>query len=215
MDTHNTFQHGAGLDLPEISSITTVHEPTIKDVIANYERLKSAIARRQALTAEHSIRVRICATSLGFACRLTGSEITTLSIAAEIHDIGKLQMPTSILYKPEPLIQEEWAIMRKHPAWGAKVAAVSFPSMPEVARCIMLHHERLDATGYPNALGTDDIPFVVRILSVADAFSALTEERPFRRAYSEEDAFRIMMHDEAGRYDEFVLEILERIRLSR
>jgi HD-GYP domain-containing protein (c-di-GMP phosphodiesterase class II) len=87
--------------------------------------------------------------------------------------------------------------------------------MPEVARCIMLHHERLDATGYPNALGTDDIPFVARILSVADAFSALTEERPFRRAYSEEDAFRIMMHDEAGRYDEFVLEILERIRLSR
>ena len=187
----------------------------VRDVITTYDQLKSIILNGHTPTAEHSIRVRIFATSLGFACRLSSSELTALSIAAEIHDIGKLQVPAAILDKEDKLSETDWSIMRKHPVWGARVAALAFPSMLEVAHFVLLHHERLDGSGYPNALWGSAIPFQARILAVADVFAALTEDRVFRVALGKAEALCVLMHDEKGKYDKDILELLARLDLSR
>lgn len=215
MESHKTFLQDAGSTSSGRAVLTApYHQFKVKDIVANYDRLKAAIAKSHVPTAEHSIRVRIHATSLGFACRLSGGELTTLSIAAEIHDIGKLQIPASILEKPAALSESEWLTVRKHPIWGARLAELAFPSMPEVARCVLLHHERLDGSGYPNGLYGSEIPTFVRIIAVADAFAALTEDRAFRPAFSEAEAVRILMDGESGAYDEDILNLLARARLS-
>ena len=216
MEAHKSFRQDAGSALRGCVSLAPHNDQLkVKDIITNYDRLKASIAERHEPTAEHSIHVRIYATSLGFACRLTGNELTTLSIAAEIHDIGKLQAPIAILEKNGPLLSDEWLVIRKHSAWGAKIAAFSFPSVPEVAQCVMMHHERMDGSGYPNGLSGNEIPMLARILAVADAFAALTEDRPFRPAFSRMEALRILMYEEADRYDGYVVEMLARSRLSR
>lgn len=176
-----------------------------------YDQLKAAIARAHRPTAEHSIRVRICATSLGFACRLMGRELTTLSIAAEVHDIGKLYVPASVLNKTEPLTQADWAIIREHPVSGARMAAGAFPGISDVARCVLYHHERLDGSGYPDGLRAGQIPALARLVAVADAFVALTEDRPFRAAYSDQQAFQVLTSDDAGKSDPEILRVLEHV----
>lgn len=216
MEAHKAFQQDADSTLTGCASFAPQYDQLkVRDIITSYDRLKASIAERHIPTAEHSIRVRIYATSLGFECRLSGSELTTLSIAAEIHDIGKLQVPTGILEKEECLTGEEWSIIRMHPVWGAKIAALSFPTMPEIAQCIRLHHEHLDGSGYPDELSGYEIPMLARILCVADVFAALTEERAFRHAFTDIEALRILMHEEAERYDEYIVEMLARSRLSR
>jgi len=176
---------------------------------AAYERLKTAIEKAHPATAEHSIRVRICAETLGEACSLSGKDLTTLSIASEVHDIGKLRVNRDILDKPGILTPAERAIIEMHPEWGMDITGLAFPSMPDVAESVLLHHERMDGSGYPYGLKGLRIPLVARILAVADVYVALTEDRPFRPAYSDEDALRIMMHEEKHRYDNYVLRILE------
>lgn len=181
---------------------------------STYERLKAAIARWHLATAEHSVRVRISCVLLGSTCGMAGDELTTLSIAAEVHDIGKLNVPKSILDAPRTLTEAEWVIIREHPTRGAQLAALSFPSMPDIAKCVLLHHERLDGSGYPNGLNGNQIPLLPRIIAVADAFVALTEDRPFRSAYSKKDALQILMHEESGKFDEQILKLLERSMVS-
>ena len=216
METHKAFQQDASTILAGSGHLGSSYDRLkVRDIMANYDQLKAAIAKRHEPTAEHSIRVRIHATSLGFACRLTGNELTALSIAAEIHDIGKLQVPTGILDKPGPLTDADWAIVKRHSVWGAKIAALAFPSMPDVARCVLLHHERLDGTGYPNGLAGYEIPILPRIMAVADAFAALTEDRTFRAAYSDVEALRILMQDETGKYDQQILELLAKSQVAQ
>ncbi len=178
---------------------------------AAYERLKTAIEKAHPPTAEHSIRVRICAESIGEACSLSGKDITTLSIAAEVHDIGKLRVSRDILDKKGILTPAERAIIEMHPEWGMDIAALAFPAMPDVAESVLLHHERVDGSGYPYGLKGLRIPLISRILAVADVYVALTEDRTFRPAYSEEDALKIMLHEEKGRYDNYVLRVLEQM----
>lgn len=178
---------------------------------AAYERLKTAIEKAHPATAEHSIRVRICAESLGEACSLSGKDMTTLSIASEVHDIGKLKVSRDILDKKGILTPAERAIIEMHPEWGMDITSLAFPSMPDVAESVLLHHERVDGSGYPYGLKGLRIPLVARILAVADVYVALTEERPFRPAYSEEDTLKIMIHEEKGRYDNYILRVLEQM----
>lgn len=173
-----------------------------------YERLKSSIAETHLPTAEHSIRVRICALSLGLACNLNSKALTTLTIAAEIHDIGKLQVPAHILDKPCALSEEEWETVKQHSAWGASLAEAAFPTQPEIAQCVLYHHERLDGSGYPNGLRDTDIPILPRVIAVADAFISLTEDRPYRPAATDEEALYVLMREERGKYDQLVVNML-------
>ncbi|MCE5313852.1 MAG: HD domain-containing phosphohydrolase [Armatimonadota bacterium] len=181
----------------------------------SYHQLKSAIAAAHMPTACHGVRVRICATSLGQAFGLDGEKLTTLAIAAEIHDIGKLCIPSDILDKRESLSPKEWDTLRRHPALGAEIAGRAFASNPEVEDCVMCHHERLDGTGYPLGLRGSQLSQLVRIVSVADAYIALTEDRAFRKAFHPEQAVEILKIDEGDKYDMDVVAKLESLEKPR
>lgn len=184
-------------------------------VVSMYDELRAFFTRRHLPTAEHSLRVRVWAASLGSSLGLTDDELSTLTLAAEIHDIGKLHVPVSILNKPCALSDDEWLIVKQHPVWGAYVASVAFPDQPEVAQCVLCHHERLDGSGYPNNLKGDEIPFLARIVSVTDAFIALTEDRPYRRGYTEEEALNVLAYEDKGKYDIDVIQALSRLIRNR
>lgn len=174
----------------------------------SYSTLKGLIAETHPPTAEHSIRVRICAMRIGQMMCLPGLDLNVLSIAAELHDIGKIYIPKQILNGPSRLSESDWQIVRQHPSSGAAVAERSFPNMPEVAECVRLHHERLDGSGYPHGLSGLRIPYLARIVAIADAFTALAEDRPYRAAHTEIEALRILAVDEPGGYDGQLLSAL-------
>lgn len=104
-----------------------------------------------------------------------------------MHDIGKIAIPDSVLFKPAALDQGERKIIGTHPVVGAKLLA-SVPSMGEIVPCIMHHHERIDGRGYPDGLGGDAIPLGARIIAVADTFDAMTTDRPYRRGLALDQA---------------------------
>lgn len=128
-------------------------------------------------------------------------------MASPMHDIGKIGIPDYILQKPGKLTVEEWAIMKKHPEYGAKILAGSnAPTIQLAAEIALTHHEKYDGSGYPNGLKGDEIPISGRVAAVADVFDALTMNRSYRPAMSEENAIAII---EGGRASHFDPEIVD------
>jgi diguanylate cyclase (GGDEF)-like protein len=142
-----------------------------------------------------------CAETLG----LSSEDIQDVERAAELHDIGKLAIPEEILTKPGPLSAEEWDFMRRHSVIGERVLMV-VPSMERVASLVRASHERWDGTGYPDGLAGEQIPVGARILAVADAFCAMTEDRPYGLARSTEDALAEMQACSGTQFDPAVVE---------
>jgi diguanylate cyclase (GGDEF)-like protein/putative nucleotidyltransferase with HDIG domain len=165
--------------------------------LATIEALARAIDAKDQTTQMHIRRVQVYATGLAHALRLSEPEIQGIKTAALLHDIGKLAVPEHILSKPGPLTQEEFQKIRIHPQVGAEIiAAVPFPY--PVAPLILSHHERWDGKGYPQGLAGTDIPLGARILTIVDYYDAVTTERPYHKALSNESAIGLLKH-EAGR----------------
>ena len=148
---------------------------------ATLEALADAVDRRDAYTAEHSRRVADYAGRIAAVLGLSYAERETLISAARVHDLGKISTPDSVLLKAGGLTDEEWRLMRQHPQVGAEILE-KLPMYRAGARLVGYHHERPDGAGYPHSIGGDDLPLGARILAVADAFDAMTSDRPYRRA---------------------------------
>ncbi|HEV2986040.1 MAG TPA: diguanylate cyclase [Vicinamibacterales bacterium] len=165
--------------------------------LATIEALARAIDAKDQTTQLHIRRVQVYAAGLAKAAGLSEHEIQGVKTAALLHDIGKLAVPEHILSKPGPLTQEEFQKIRIHPQVGAEIiAAVPFPY--PVAPLIMSHHERWDGKGYPQGLSGEDIPLGARILTIVDYYDAVTTERPYHKALSNDSALGLLRH-EAGR----------------
>ncbi len=165
--------------------------------LATIEALALAIDAKDQTTQTHIRRVQSYATELARSLGMSESDIQGVRTAALLHDIGKLAVPEHILSKPGPLTQEEFGKIRLHPQIGAEIiSAVPFPY--PVAPLILSHHERWDGKGYPQGLEGDAIPLGARILSVVDYFDALTSDRPYHKAMSQENALTLLQQ-EAGR----------------
>ena len=130
---------------------------------------------------------------------------TMLEYSAYLHDIGKLQIPDSILNKPGKLTDEEWKIIRTHPERGVKMLA-AFDSFEEIADWILYHHERIDGNGYYKVKG-DDIPLASRIIAITDAYSAITMKRAYEEAKSHEEAIRIIREVAGTQLDEELVDM--------
>jgi hypothetical protein len=145
--------------------------------------LTHALDARDKETEGHSRRVveysRLVATRLG----IDGERLRVLSHGALLHDIGKIGVPDRILHKPEALTEDEWAIMRLHPAIGASMIE-DVDLLKDARRLILHHHERWDGSGYPRGLRGTQIDLGARIFAVADAVDAITQDRPYRKAQS-------------------------------
>jgi putative nucleotidyltransferase with HDIG domain len=120
--------------------------------------------------------------------------------AALLHDVGKIATPDAVLFKDGPLNDDEWRIMAEHAAVGAEMLA-EIPMLARYAAIVRAHHERLDGRGYPDRLSGEEIPLVVRVVSVADAFAAMTDDRPYRAALSYGEAIRIMREGSGTQWD--------------
>jgi putative two-component system response regulator len=119
-----------------------------------------------------------------------------------MHDIGKIGTPDAVLQKPGSLTPEEWEIIRKHPAQGADIIGNHHSLLLQTARVVSLtHHERFDGTGYPNGIKGYDIPLAGRIVAIADVFDALTSRRPYKEAWSIEQAVEYLQDQKGKHFD--------------
>jgi putative two-component system response regulator len=159
------------------------------------QRLVRAAEYRDRDTGHHVQRMsRICE-ALARAAGLSDDICALILKASQLHDIGKIGIPDSILRKEGKLTSDELAIMRSHATLGAELLADSNHPLLKLAETIaMTHHERWDGTGYPKGLKGEDIPIVGRIASVCDVFDALLSERPYKQAMSLDDALAEIQH---------------------
>ena len=147
---------------------------------ATLETLATAIDLRDQGTSGHSRRVADMTLGIAKKMGISDGELVQIEHGALLHDIGKLRIPDSILWKPSELTPEEWEIMRKHPEYGYEfVRKIGF--LKEAADIILSHHEKYDGTGYPRGLKGDEISFGARVFTMVDSIDALLYDRPYHR----------------------------------
>lgn len=172
--------------------------------------LMLAMEKRDRNTKAHCERVKRLSTRIGISMNLENTDIYVLQSAAAFHDLGKINIPDSILFKPSPLDQSEWTIMRTHAAGGAEMVEISNIEQAEtIAKIIRHHHERLDGSGYPDGLKGKNIPLLSRIISVADSYDAISMHRHYSGATPHASALEIMRSERGTKLDPDVLDVFE------
>jgi len=178
------------------------------------ESLGRAVDARDRRLFRHSEIAADLASLLAQAHGLTPRQAAIVHMAAHLHDVGKIGVPDHILHKPGPLDAEEWAVMRRHPIIGAEILRPVrvFCGRPGVCEIVLAHHERHDGAGYPYGLRGEAIPLGARIVAVADALSAMTEDRPYRRALPLETAIDEVLRGAGSAFDPLVVRELSGLR---
>lgn len=167
--------------------------------------LAAAIDAKSEFTGAHSARMAELCVEIGVELGVSQEDLNTLELAAHIHDVGKIGTPDAVLSKPGRLSDDEWVDILKHPATGADFLA-GIEELSEVAAVVRHHHEHMDGSGYPDGLKNEAIPFLARILAVADAFEAMTSDRPYREAVSVPDAVAELRMNAGIQFDPVVVE---------
>jgi HD-GYP domain-containing protein (c-di-GMP phosphodiesterase class II) len=155
---------------------------------------------------EHSRQVSQYCVDLGRALDFTQSELEEIEMAGLLHDIGKLSIPNSILNKPGVLTKEEWKIMKTHTTIGYDILK-TIPEYKHLAIYARSHHERIDGKGYPDGLKGDNIPYIARIISVVDAYEAMTSDRPYRQSLSKQDAINELISHSGTQLDKEIVNV--------
>jgi putative two-component system response regulator len=156
--------------------------------------LAKSVEDRDPDLSLHCQRLSVIAAAMGVALQLPAHEILTLQRGGYLHDIGKISIPDRILFKPGPLTPDEWEIMKSHTVRGEGIC-MGIKSLIPVLPIIRSHHERWDGLGYPDGMRGDQIPLLARILQLADIYDALTTVRPYKAAFTQEEALSIMMEE--------------------
>ncbi len=162
--------------------------------------LLGTLFERSMETKEHAERLEMYCRSMGSRLGLSSREMDELSLLAVLHDIGKIGISRSILQKPARLTTVEWEEMKRHPEVGYRIAQTT-PELAAIADLILSHHEHWDGQGYPRGLKGEDIPLVCRILTVADAFDAMTNDRAYRKAMSKSQAIEELKKNTGKQFD--------------
>ncbi len=210
----------------DVLELLNVLLPSVHDLVSNVELSKElsrvyiellismihSIELKDPYTRNHSERVTVFAYLLGKRYGLSMRELRTLYYAAMLHDIGKVGIPDEILKKQGSLSEEEFAVIKRHPQIGANmIMDVTF--LKESAYVVLFHHEHYDGSGYPAHLKGDQIPLLSRIISIVDAFDAMITERPYKKAYSIDDAIEYLRKGRGTHFDpkltDLFIEMLE------
>jgi HD-GYP domain-containing protein (c-di-GMP phosphodiesterase class II) len=197
-----------GLGKREYARVTALVEKSLA-FLAMDESLKriAALASHDYTVHTHNVHVFVFTTAI--LQRMKADEYTQVQagIGALLHDIGKTHIPGEILSKPGPLTPEERLVINTHPAKGMALCQ-DVPLTQTAAHCILMHHERMDATGYPGGLAGELIPPYVRALTVADVYDALTTKRPYAEAMPPFQALRLMRDEMLEAFDPEVYKLL-------
>jgi putative nucleotidyltransferase with HDIG domain len=155
--------------------------------ISTVRVVAAAIDARDSYTLGHSTRVSELAVAIARELGMSGQELEDIETACLFHDIGKIKIPDAILHKSGKLDPLEWAEMKKHPEYGAEILEKA-PSLRGFIPAVRHHHEWYDGSGYPDGLSAEKIPRAAAIISLVDAYDAMTSNRPYRTAMTKEKA---------------------------
>jgi cyclic di-GMP phosphodiesterase len=173
--------------------------------------LAKVVEQRDSHTAGHCERLAFTGVALGVAMKLDSRNLLALYLGGYLHDVGKVGIPDSILFKPGKLSPAEWDTMRTHPVRGEEICQ-PLRSLRSVLPLIRHHHEKLDGTGYPDQLSGDAIPLLARVLQTVDIYDALTNPRPYKHAYTRPRALEILESEvERGWRDREVTSLFVRL----
>jgi putative nucleotidyltransferase with HDIG domain len=176
--------------------------------------LSRAIEARDPHTRGHSARVTALAEAIARRLGWNEERLAVLQVGGPLHDIGKLAISDEVLGKPGRLDEEELAQIREHPKLGARIL-LRVAALRGALPYVLYHHERWDGTGYPTGRSGEEIPVEARVLAVADAFDAMTSDRPYRRALSPDDALAEVSRCAGSQFDPEIVRIfLELFRES-
>ena len=162
---------------------------------------------------EHATRVSRLATALGVKLGITGQALVDIERGALLHDIGKIDMPAALLYKPAPLTEDEWAIMRTHPQVGYDLLK-QVPSLTGAAEIVLASHEAYDGSGYPRGLRGDAIPMGSRILAISDSYDSMTRPHTQRPAMLPVHAIEEIERCSGTQFDPRVVEALGEVLID-
>jgi len=168
--------------------------------------LAEAADLRFSGSARHSETVGRYAEMMGEALGLPAQRVQRLRLAGVLHDVGKVALPDAILHKPSALTDDEWTVIRRHPQLGAQV--LDHPALEDIRDWVGAHHERPDGQGYPSGLAGAAVPLEARILAVADAYEAMTSDRPYRAALGHAAARAELQRHAGGQFDPLVVRAL-------
>jgi putative two-component system response regulator len=190
----------------------------LKAALAELEELSMGTIRALAdaldakcdYTSGHSLRVSRFAVAIGKAMGLPVDELKDIELAGILHDIGKIGVPESILWKPSHLTEEEKAIMSEHPVKSAHIIG-ELKGLSRAREFVLHHHEFMDGSGYPAHLKGEEIPLGSRIVLVADAYDAMTTDRPYRKAIGHERALQELRKNSGWQFDPKVVDALVRL----
>jgi hypothetical protein len=178
---------------------------------ARVRALMVRLAAKDASTEEHTRRVAMLAVQLGEQLGLPPGRLRNLAIGGLLHDIGKLSVPDAVLQKPGPLDDDEFAVIKQHPERGRVLLNELGGFDDLVGRLVLDHHERLDGSGYPRGLTGGRLDTATRILAVCDVYDALVSPRPYRSAWSREQALTLLRDESGTSFDARCVDALERI----
>lgn len=165
---------------------------------------------KSAWTRGHAQRVTNYAHAIGIKIGLDENELKNLYLGGLLHDIGKIGISDTILDKPDKLTKEEFDIVKKHPVQGSLILS-AIKQFADILSIVKYHHERYDGEGYPDGKKGAEIPFNARILCVADAYDAMTEDRPYRKALKKEIAIKELKQCSSTQFDPEIVEIFLKI----
>jgi putative two-component system response regulator len=197
------------------TAVESVAQPAPGDTIDQTEGILFALALAVELrdhnTGGHCERLAFISVALGMALKLERDSLVTLYRGGYLHDVGKVGIPDSILFKPGKLTEEEWVTMRTHAVRGEQICK-HLSTLRPVLPLIRNHHERWDGSGYPDGLRGAEIPLLARVLQITDVYDALTNPRPYKPALPPFEALRIIEEETArGWRDPEIVELFFRL----
>ena len=183
-----------------------LYEGLYENILSTLNTMAKILDARDPHTSQHSTRVTSLSIGIAKAFNTSEDDIDILRIAASLHDIGKVGIPDKILLKPGKLTSDEIEIIKRHPDIGADILSSIVP-MKKAVKIIRHHHEHYNGKGYPKGLKGDNIPLLSRMIAVADAFDAMTSDRPYRKALSFDTAIHEVEKGKGSQFDPEIADI--------
>ena len=181
-----------------------------RSYVATVRALTNAVEARDAYTGKHAERVAAYGLELARRVDPALADDPQTEFGYLLHDVGKVAIPDGILHKPDPLAPEEERLMSRHPLIGYEILR-EVPFLEQAARIVRCHHEHYDGSGYPDGLAGEQIPLAARVFAVADAFDAITTDRPYRPAASIPEARRAISRGAGKQFDPLVAAALDAV----
>lgn len=213
---NQAYTHIAGLfkniadgENTNLAGMRTIVRSCITSITNNANAMfwLTRIRDQDAYTAEHCVRVGIFAMTFARYLGMTDQQLETIGLCGMLHDVGKMRVSSAILNKPGALNDEEWCIMRQHPQLGFELLDSEHQLEPEISQAALSHHERLDGKGYPANLAANSIDRFTRIVSIIDAYDAMTSDRVYRKGMPTSNALSVLYKNGGLQFDAGLVEV--------